>query len=612
MLRFVIVFFFLSLAAAALPKEAAAVTFTVNSPGESHDPSPGDGLCGDPALPDSLRCTLRAAIEEANALNGPDTILFAPNLSTIYLSLGPLTLSGNGTVIEGQGFRTVIDGLNNPFFTSSIVVTADSNVIRGVTIQRARFHGVVITGSHNCIGDSIGSDTTAFLSNGLDRSNSAAVYIAGNSASSNQIVGCRFGFNLRGDLAPNQNGIVIDSQASRNVVGGEIVTSRNFVCGCRGYGISVTNEAFGNQVRNGYVGPNPSGATGYPNVAGGVLLANGAHHNRIGGSTLGDVNLISLNTGPGVIVDGAATDSNTIAGNWIGLDLSGENPIGNGAGIVLSGGTSGNTIGGVTPEDINVVTGNYGDGVRIIGAGTYGNLLLGNLIGSDTSSFVDIGNGLTQGNGLFIGDGAGRTTIGGSQTGAANVISGNPQAGICLSGSSRNVIIGNFIGVSIFSQSSVPNGTGILLNKGSTDNRIGGAAPGEGNTISGNRADVFPNGAGVCILDPGTSYNKVIGNMIGTDMAGSRSLRNGSCGVILGSGAQHNQIGGPNPGERNIISGNGFGSISISLGRGVHIFGSGTSYNQVAGNYIGVSANGVDSILNLGTGSACMTAPSTT
>lgn len=602
MLRVLIASALVSLAVMGPALPCAGATFTVNSAGESHDPVPGDGICGDPSLPDSLRCTLRAAVEESNALSGSDTILFAQNLSTIYLTLGSLIVSDNRTTIKGRGFETVIDGLMNPFFSSSIIVKSDSNVIRGVTVQRARCHGIVVTGSHNCIGDSSGADTTAFISNGIDRTSSAALYFTGQGSTWNQVMACRFGFNARGDLAANQNGIIIDSLASHNTVGGASVVTRNYVCGCQGYGVIIAHGAAQNQIRSCYIGPNPSGSTGFPNIAGGVLVATGAHNNRLGGSALEDFNLISLNTGPGVTVIGAASDSNTIAGNWIGLDLTGEVPIGNGSGIVISDGASSNIIGGFTGADRNIVTGNVGDGVRIVGAGTYGTILLGNLIGTDTTSFIDLGNGSTLGNGVFIGEGAGRTIIGGTQDGAANVISGNPQAGVCLAATSQNVIIGNFIGTSIFSQSSVPNGTGILVNKGSTDNVIGGSSPGEGNTISGNRADFFPNGAGVSILDAGTSYNKVIGNMIGTDMAGSRSLRNGSCGVIIGSGAQHNQIGGANPGERNIISGNGFGSIAISLGRGVHIFGTGTSFNQVAGNYIGVSANGVDSILNLGNG----------
>src|SRR5438128_6853246 len=59
--------------ALALPAATRATTaFTVNVAGDSHDANPGDGVCADAIG----NCTLRAAIEEANALAGKQTILF--------------------------------------------------------------------------------------------------------------------------------------------------------------------------------------------------------------------------------------------------------------------------------------------------------------------------------------------------------------------------------------------------------------------------------------------------------------------------------------------------------------------------------------------------------
>ena len=53
------------------PLAAIAVDFTVDSTGDGSDASPGDGACS--AL-SSGSCTLRAAVQEANALAGHDTI----------------------------------------------------------------------------------------------------------------------------------------------------------------------------------------------------------------------------------------------------------------------------------------------------------------------------------------------------------------------------------------------------------------------------------------------------------------------------------------------------------------------------------------------------------
>ena len=53
---------------------AAFAAFVVNSRADTSDANPGDGVCADGAG----ACTLRAAIEEANARAGADTITFAP------------------------------------------------------------------------------------------------------------------------------------------------------------------------------------------------------------------------------------------------------------------------------------------------------------------------------------------------------------------------------------------------------------------------------------------------------------------------------------------------------------------------------------------------------
>jgi predicted outer membrane repeat protein len=63
---------------------AAARTFSVNNDGDEGDQSVGDGLCNAiAALPP--RCTLRAAVEEANFTAAPDTIVFQNNLGTIFV-----------------------------------------------------------------------------------------------------------------------------------------------------------------------------------------------------------------------------------------------------------------------------------------------------------------------------------------------------------------------------------------------------------------------------------------------------------------------------------------------------------------------------------------------
>jgi parallel beta-helix repeat protein len=68
-----------------------------------------------------------------------------------------------------------------------------------------------------------------------------------------------------------------------------------------------------------------------------------------------------------------------------------------------------------------------------------------------------------------------------------------------------------------------------------------------GNRVVGN---VLAGGVGV--IDPGSSYNAIVGNLIGVDASGSRALESGAEIVI---GEPFNQVGGTLPGEGNIING---------------------------------------------------------
>jgi CSLREA domain-containing protein len=110
------------------PGGAQTAIFIVNSTADSVDANPGDGVCAD----GSGVCTLRAAIMEANALPGADTIAFAPSVfnapKTITLSIpggneefnvtgdldinSDLTITGAGAnmiIIDGGGIDRVLD-----------------------------------------------------------------------------------------------------------------------------------------------------------------------------------------------------------------------------------------------------------------------------------------------------------------------------------------------------------------------------------------------------------------------------------------------------------------------------------------------------------------------
>ena len=87
---------------------------------------------------------------------------------------------------------------------------------------------------------------------------------------------------------------------------------------------------------------------------------------------------------------------NLVQGNMIGTDMTGTVAIGNtGAGVLVGDGSSANTIGGPVGGARNVISGNA-EGVLITGATTTGTLVAGNLIGTDANGTAAIGN-LTAG-----------------------------------------------------------------------------------------------------------------------------------------------------------------------------------------------------------------------
>ena len=88
---------------------ARAATLTVDDLGDTHDAVAGNGSCADAAG----KCTLRAAIEEANALGGDDEIGFAGGLGgTITLANGELSIQSNLT-ITGPGADALTVSGNN-------------------------------------------------------------------------------------------------------------------------------------------------------------------------------------------------------------------------------------------------------------------------------------------------------------------------------------------------------------------------------------------------------------------------------------------------------------------------------------------------------------------
>jgi hypothetical protein len=279
--------------------------------------------------------------------------------------------------------------------------------------------------------------------------------------------------------------------------------------------------------------------------------------------------------------------NNTISGCWFGVASTGTNAAPNAyQGILIAAGAGGNIIGGTNALQRNVLSGNAQYGVFITDSNTTGNVVLGNNIGTDFFGANALANGLS---GVFIGNNAGGNIIGGTNTGARNILSGNAQYGVIItSNTTANVILGNYIGTDASGSLMVSNiYGGVFLADGAIGNTIGSTNAGAGNVISGNL------GNGILLRGSSVVNNTIQGNYIGTDATGTNALANAVAGVTVDTGSSSNLIGGTSAGARNVISGNG-----IPYDYGVIIAGPGTSGNVIEGNYVGVGADGLTAVPN--------------
>ena len=186
---------------------------------------------------------------------------------------------------------------------------------------------------------------------------------------------------------------------------------------------------------------------------------------------------------------------------------------------------------------------------------------------------------------------AANNTIGGAAAGAGNVISGNTQYGIQITGeaSAGNAVAGNFIGTDQSGSGAVGNYAGVEIDSGASGNLIGTNGEGvnaalERNIISGNTY------AGVWVTGAGTDNNIIAGDYVGTNPSGTQANANTGFGVLITYGASGNTIGGETAAKGCLISGN--------LYAGIDIYSSGTDDNVVSGSLIGTDVTGEAALPN--------------
>ena len=549
---------FLALAAVVLMQvSAAGSTFVVSN---LNDSGPG---------------SLRQAILDANAKTGLDNINF--NIT----GTGPHTIQPT-SALPSITDPVIIDGTTQPGFSSKPIVELDGSNTGTGSI------GLEITGGNSTVRGLV-------INRFNGSSQSSAIEL--NGSGGNVIEGNYIGTDVTGTTALTNAklisvsypgfGIVIYS-SSGNTIGGTAPGSGNLISGNQRGIVIEGASATGNLVQGNYIGTDVTGTVALGNgwwqdYYGTVMYFGSygvfvhASNNTIGGTSAGARNIISGNkTGIGIY----ASD-NIVQGNYIGTDKTGTAALGNSVnGIsIKSYGQSlvGNIIGGTTADARNIISGNgqepglddYEAAAVYIsisgGLNASGTIVQGNYIGTDETGLVALANkiGVKVANWDSYGGNFG-ITIGGATAGSRNIISGNTSHGISIVGLvSTTTVQGNYIGTDVTGSMSLGNSSGIVLIPdvsavGPTNNTIGGTTVGTSNVISGNQK------YGIYIAG---NANQVQGNFIGTDAAGAVALANGLDGVAIVNAAD-NTIGGTVSGAGNTIAFNGSAGVIVSSGTG--------------------------------------------
>ncbi|MDB5310735.1 MAG: repeat-containing protein, partial [Gemmataceae bacterium] len=526
-------------------------------------------------------------------------------------TIGGTTAADRNLISGNQGDGVAIDGINS---TGNVI---EGNYIgTDVTGHSALGNygsGVSIVGTNNTM--NIIGGTAVGAGNLLSgNSHGSGVGIHSPTAAANLIEGNLIGTDATGTQAIQNLMGGVSLLGPGNTVGGTVAAAGNIICGNGGGGVFVGSAgatADGNVIEGNEIGTDRTstlslGSTGdgvwvsFANnttITGNTIRGNGGNGVNLQNASRNTVanNSILLNAQNGIFITaqvGTSADNvirgnlisangrtasvfnlgefgiyltgyrgtltgTVIQGNRIGTDVTGTTADGNKLDGIFLDDTSNNTIGGTSPGDGNVISGNGQDGIDINGpdTSTSFNVIQGNNIGVDISGTKPLGNA-SYGVGIF--QYAQSNMVGGTVTGSANVIGANGSAGVEIvsafnpssnpnyPGAINNVVAGNFIGTDASGERDLGNGQGgVVIGDGPANNTIGGLVPGAGNTIAFNTgngiyAGLFPGDANSGLV-PGTGNaflsNTIYGNRgLGIDL-GPNS------GVVLNDSLGHS---GPN------------------------------------------------------------------
>ena len=302
----------------------------------------------------------------------------------------------------------------------------------------------------------------------------------------------------------NQSGIVIDGAADVRIQGLIVNNWTN-----AGVIIGGDNaKVYGN-----YIGTDYSGSVAKPNMGNGVdgwlSIGNNA---LIGGLDASERNLISGNSGAAM---GIGYDHNNwqLLGNYIGVAADGVTALPNaqpgGSGNPSIDFVSGTVVGGTAPGSTNVISGNLGHGIAPHDSPN--TQIIGNLIGTDYTGTVPLGNGVA---GITISGNSSNSVI------SKNVIADSGIDDIFIQDIQNVLIAGNAIGTDITGTIDMGSGQGEISSDNSTG-IIGGTAADDANIIRYGASGGISlyNGSNISILRNNIYSNSGLG--IDLDFSGA-------------------------------------------------------------------------------------------
>jgi CSLREA domain-containing protein len=504
----------------ALPAIAAAESFAVNSAADEPDLSVGTGGCATAAG----TCTLRAAIEEADAIVGESS---------------QIEFEEEG-LFEGGAGATIVLGSALPPITTTLKI--DSRQC-GTPLGNGPCVGVDGPGTEAAlrVEGAAGVEIEGLAVTG------AAVGIEVSGAESFKASRDWFGVTLARVADGDGTGIILGPGSDGSRIGTEGLGAGNVFADSSGDGLEILGAA-GVNVLSNYFGILPDGSTPAPNAGADIAVASAPGREASGiaiGTNLKPAalatpecdrgcNVIAGAGTSGIDLTGAAGSgppvATTIVGNFIGLDAAGTIPVANADAGILVGGAAETVVGGPKVGEANYIA----DGEAGVRAGPAAPDLVvrGNAIGvgpDGTPSAAPLTAGIAVESGAL-------PSVALEATIAGNRVRMEGGVGISQEG----------FGATIAGNSVVGGETGIetLAPDGGHGNVI------DGNSVSGT------TGAAIAVEN---ELNEIAGNEVSTA---------GAAGILVdGShvtgGVEGNLVGGDAAGDENAIAGSGAAAIEI-------------------------------------------------